>query len=424
MPPSPAPPRPPPAPSEARKGFRRGTHRVCAPEETLARMIPLMPLMGITRIADVTGLDHIGVPVVMVTRPNARSLSVAQGKGLTLAAAKASGLMEAIESYHAEHVTLPLKLASYADLRGTHRMIDVAGLPRYARGSFHADARTLWIEGVDLLDGRPRWLPHALVHTDFRVPFPTGTGVFLMSSSGLASGNHPVEAVCHALAELIERDATTLWRALRSVDRLATRLDLDTGDDADCRDALARYAAAGVSVAAWDTTSDVGVAAFQAAIVDGEPRLDRAIGPMGGMGCHPSRAIALLRALTEAAQSRLTYVSGARDDVVSRWLPPDAYLAAHRRFHEERAAPGPQRSYGQVPTREHDRFEDDLGFMLERLRAVGCGEAVVVNLTRPEIGVPVVRVVVPGLEALDDLPGYLPGRRAQAAQAARGDGPS
>ena len=47
-------------------------HRTVSPEETLARMTPLMPVLGITRIADVTGLDHIGVPVVMVTRPNAR----------------------------------------------------------------------------------------------------------------------------------------------------------------------------------------------------------------------------------------------------------------------------------------------------------------------------------------------------------------
>ncbi len=357
----------------------------------------------------------------MVTRPNARSLSVAQGKGLTLAAARASGLMEAIESYHAEHLTLPLKLASHADLCATHRMIDVAALPRYARGSFHADLRTLWIEGVDLFDGRPRWLPHAVVHTDFRVPFPPGTGVFLMSSSGLASGNHPVEAVCHGLAELIERDAITLWRALRPAARLTTRLDLDTVDDPACLDVLARYAAAGVSVAVADVTSDVGIAAFHAAIVDREPRPDRAIAPMAGMGCHPSRGIALLRALTEAAQTRLTLISGARDDVLSQWLAPEAYLAAHRWFHEERTAPGPRRRFDQVPTREHDHFEDDLGVMLDGLRAVGCGEAVVVNLTRPEIGVPVVRVVVPGLEALDDLPGYLPGRRARAA---RGEEPS
>ncbi|MEZ4302620.1 MAG: YcaO-like family protein, partial [Polyangiaceae bacterium] len=108
------------------KGFSSGTHRAVPPEETLARFERLMPALGITRIADVTGLDHLGIPVVMVTRPNARSLSVAQGKGLSLAAAKASGLMEAIESYHAEHIHLPLRLATYRELCGAHRMIDVA----------------------------------------------------------------------------------------------------------------------------------------------------------------------------------------------------------------------------------------------------------------------------------------------------------
>jgi ribosomal protein S12 methylthiotransferase accessory factor len=87
------------------KLFRHGTHRLLAPEETVARAGRFMPVMGITRIANVTGLDRIGIPVVMVCRPNARSLAVAQGKGLDLALAKASGLMEAVEAYHAEHIT-------------------------------------------------------------------------------------------------------------------------------------------------------------------------------------------------------------------------------------------------------------------------------------------------------------------------------
>ena len=406
-----------PPPPGLRKGFSSGTHRLVPPEETLRRMAPLMPLMGITRIADVTGLDHIGVPVVMVTRPNARSLSVAQGKGLNLAAAKASGLMEAIESYHAEHITLPLRLASYKELCGSHRMIDVPALPRYARGSFHPDLRTLWITGVDLFDGGPRILPHALVHTDFTLPFPPGTGIFFMTSSGLSSGNHPIEATCHGVAELIERDAVTLWRARGEARQRETRLDLDSVDDPACREVLARFAAADVSVEAWDITSDVGVAAFHAVILDREPNPGRAIGPMGGMGCHPSRAIALLRALTEAAQSRLTMISGARDDLLVQRLDEQAYLRAHARFHERRAADGPRRSLTAVPTRENERFEDDLGFMLEGIRKAGCEQAVVVNLTKPELGVPVVRVVIPGLEVLDDLPGYVPGKRARAARA-------
>jgi YcaO-like protein with predicted kinase domain len=94
------------------KAFRAGTHRTVPPEETLRRGWRLAPIMGITRIANVTGLDTVGVPVVMVCRPNARSLAVSQGKGLDLPAAKASGLMESIEVYHAETITLPLRLGS------------------------------------------------------------------------------------------------------------------------------------------------------------------------------------------------------------------------------------------------------------------------------------------------------------------------
>lgn len=399
-----------------RKGFSLGTHRTVSPEETLRRMMPLMPVMGITRIADVTGLDTIGIPVVMVTRPNARSLSVAQGKGLTLAAAKTSGLMEAIESHHAEQITLPVRYATYNELCFAHRMIDVPALPRYASGSFHPNLRTLWIEGVDLFDGGPRLVPHAMVHTDFTLPLPPGAGIFMTTSSGLSSGNHPLEAICHAVSELIERDAATLWHTKGAAWGNSTRLDLDTVDDPACRHILALYAAADISVEAWDITSDIGVAAFRAVILDRELKIERALGPMGGIGCHPSRGIALLRALTEAAQSRLTMISGARDDLLVSRLKPDAYVQAYERFHERRTANGPRRRFTEIPTRENDTFEADLTYMVEGLRRVDIQQVVVVNLTKSEFGIPVVRVVIPGLEVLYELPGYVPGKRARAAR--------
>jgi ribosomal protein S12 methylthiotransferase accessory factor len=81
-----------------RKAFKAGTHRHVGPEQTLARVRPFLGRMGITRVANVTGLARIGIPVVQAVRPNSRSLSVSQGKGLTLAAAKASALMEAGEA--------------------------------------------------------------------------------------------------------------------------------------------------------------------------------------------------------------------------------------------------------------------------------------------------------------------------------------
>jgi ribosomal protein S12 methylthiotransferase accessory factor len=79
-----------------------GTHRVRTPEQTLEIITPRLMDYGITRLADVTGLDSLGVPVVMAVRPLAATLSVAQGKGVTLELAKVSAAMECIEFWHAE----------------------------------------------------------------------------------------------------------------------------------------------------------------------------------------------------------------------------------------------------------------------------------------------------------------------------------
>ena len=103
----------------AAKAFTDGTHRLIPPQETIDRVRHVLPVMGITRVANVTGLDTIGIPVVMVCRPNSRSISVSQGKGCDISAAKASGLMESVESYHAEHISLPLKLGCFEESSAT-----------------------------------------------------------------------------------------------------------------------------------------------------------------------------------------------------------------------------------------------------------------------------------------------------------------
>src|SRR5262249_25624217 len=141
------------------KGHRRGTHRATTPDETIARLRPLMSSFGITRVANLTGLDRVGVPVVMVCRPNARSSAVFHGKGIDLVAAKAPGLMEAIETWHAEHLQLPLRLGSWDDLGATHRLVDVGALPRVASSRFEPHLAMLWVEGQDLVGGSPVWIP-------------------------------------------------------------------------------------------------------------------------------------------------------------------------------------------------------------------------------------------------------------------------
>jgi len=386
---------------------------VIAPAETVARAGPLLPVFGITRVADVTGLDRIGIPVVMVCRPNARSLSVTQAKGLDLDAARASGIMEAIEAYHAEHIALPLRLASYDELRFADRVVDVTALPRLSVSAFDEDFRTLWVAARELAGGAPVWVPYEMVHLDYRLPLPSGSGSFFMSSSGLASGNHPLEAVSHAICELVEHDATTLFDASAPAERARRRIDLATIDDADARSILDRFAAADVDAIVWETTTDVGIPSFLCRIADAAPDPDDPTPPSRGMGCHPSRAIALVRALTEAAQSRVTLITGSRDDAGAATYDAARARAAQRDFDVVRAEPAGARSFLDAPTRDAASIADDVAWEAERLAAAGLGAPLVVDLTRAGIGVPVVRVIVPGLEAVHDAPGYVPGARAR-----------
>jgi ribosomal protein S12 methylthiotransferase accessory factor len=400
-------------PDRAPKAYRLGTHRTMAPAETLERVRPLMAAMGITRIANITGLDRIGVPVVMVSRPNSRSIAVSQGKGLDLASAKASGLMESVETFHAETISLPLRLGSYRQLARTHPLVDVSGLPRSTRSRYHDDEPLLWIEGQDLVSRSPLWVPYELVHTDYTLPRGPAHGSFVANTNGLASGNHILEAVSHGIHEVIERDATTLWKHTR---RRARRvLDLETVDDAACRWVLDRFAQADIALRVWDTTSDVRIASFNCLALG---RDDDSADPEFGAGCHPVRGIALLRALTEAAQARTTYIAGSRDDFRAADYAPAQRARRLRDCRRLMNGDTPARAFHDVPTRDWDSLEEDVSWALERLQAVGIRQVIAVDLTKPELGLHVARVVIPGLEGPEEGEGdhHVPGPRARAVE--------
>jgi ribosomal protein S12 methylthiotransferase accessory factor len=165
-------------------------------------------------------------------------------------------------------------------------------------------------------------------------------------------------------------------------------------DDPGCGEALDRLDRAGMSMAIWDMTSDVGIPAFVCRIAERrQPPVVTAY-DAEGMGCHPDRSVALLRALTEAAQSRLGFISGARDDVAG-WdyrhemdqEPPTADPAGEA-----------ARDFTAVPAFDGDSIDADVAWELAALRSIGISEVVAVDLTREEFGIPVVRVIVPGLE--------------------------
>jgi ribosomal protein S12 methylthiotransferase accessory factor len=374
------------------------------PGESFARFQHLAAAMGITRIADVTGLDRVGVPVVMVHRPNARSISVLQGKGPTLAAARMSGFMEAAETYHAEEVEAPLRLASLETLAGAAAVV-CDGLPLGCNSRFRPDLPLRWIEGEDLMQRRRVWVPFELVHADYSLPAGDDAGCFSASSTGLAGGNHLLEATAHGLYEVIERDAVTLWLLRSDAAQAASRIDAGSVDDLLCRGVLDRIERAGLLAQIWDVTSDLGVPAFLCRLHDPQGPATGAIPE--GAGCHMSRGVALLRALTEALQSRLTMIAGVRDD-----LFPSLYRVQRPPLPD---AAAPARPLSSVPTFDSEDFESDLAWLLERLRGAGVTSAVVVDLTKPAIGIPIVRVIVPGLEDGWHQPDYEPGPRALEA---------
>jgi ribosomal protein S12 methylthiotransferase accessory factor len=160
-------------------------------------------------------------------------------------------------------------------------------------------------------------------------------------------------------------------------------------------------------------TSDVGIPAYMCEIMDASDDPLRALYAAAGMGCHPSRRIALLRALTEAAQERVARIAGTRDDLFRHGYERGRSLDVLR-HHRTALSTGGARSFATAPTFESETFDEDVKWELQRLRSVGIQEVIAVDLTRTDFHVPVVYVLVPGLEGPSWVDEYTPGPRARA----------
>lgn len=396
----------------AEKLLTESTHRSRSPVETLAVFQPLMSRLGITRLANITGLDHIGIPVFVAFRPESRGLATAQGKGLDVAAARASALMEAIESWHAERIALTSRVEAYGVLRREGTVVEASALHMRHGRSLSSNRPIQWALAHELISGEPRWVPWDCVSCDFSRDV-VRQATFVQTTNGLASGNHILEAILHGLCEVIERDAISLHGCRDEARQAARRIDLDTIQDLRSTNLLGKLRDADVDVALWDCTSDLGIPVISAMIMDSPQSTRRSHrGPHRGYGCHVNRDIALLRAVTEAVQSRVTYVSGGRDDLFT-----ERFRALQRMEREDAVArqmlQPARRSFAEVPSIHYATFNADLAEILARLRASGLCEVAMVDLSRQDVGVPVVKVVVPGLENnIHHERHYRPGPRA------------
>lgn len=407
------------AASLEQKNYFAGTHRSCPPAETFARYWPVGQRIGITRIADITGLDVIKIPVCVSIRPNSRGLSTSQGKGLDLFSAKTSALMESIECWHAENIDLPLKHNSYNGLRQSGAaVVDISALSTYSDSLITGSTPLYWVQGFDLIQQQPTWVPFDTVSTNFTWPGRGGPQAgFVISTNGLASGNTREEAVAHALAEAVERDAIELARADIRAGSARIKIDPDTIRDANCRHLLAALDAAGVAYGLYDMTSDLAVPGFACTIVDREASGWRTLPAFSGYGCHPAPEVSLMRAITEAIQSRLTHISGSRDDIF--WADYNKLgnlddLAEYRRIILDIK---PTRDFGSVRSFSTSNFAGDIDAIIEGFKGRSVQNAVVVDLSKPGLDVPVVKVVVAGLMSPSEKSG---GKNVRAVKRAPG----
>ncbi|MDK4728869.1 YcaO-like family protein [Rhizobium phaseoli] len=369
-----------------------------SPRETLSRVEPFLARFGITRVARHTGLDDVGIPVWCAYTPNSRSIVIAQGKGLTDVDAKVSTVMEALERAVAGEPFVDRVRGSASGLRAMGHEIDrLDCLIAIHKPELGPDEETDWVAGIDLLTGEQIYIPFEAVVLD-----RTRDARYWMSSDGLASGNNLEEAIFHGVLERIERDAHVLWQVGAEADRYAGCVDPCGFQERALNELAGKIEASGLALRLFDITSDIAIPCFTAMLGPGDcvpdPRRRhggrdiRLAEVTGGTGAHPSPVRAAIRAVTEAAQSRLTYISGARDDIspatFTRSLPP-----LLRRAFE--AVPGSPRP---APEHRPGDLAQMLQHVLEALRTKGIGSVIAVRLSEDTLPFSVVKVVIPALE--------------------------
>ena len=361
-------------------------HRSVAPADFLQHVRGAAKLCGVTRLADITGLDRLGLPVWQAVRPAGWGLSVHQGKGASTLDAKIGALCEAIESHFAEQAPADGPCCELEALPAAYRPADITDYCKVREIAPASDERIQWCEATYLTTGAPQYLPHLLVSLDYRSGLG---GSFERVSGGLGAGPREEDAVKTALVELIERDAAGEWSRRTPAERLSTSFDLASIPYEWFQTWRERLAALEVDLQIFQLPSIVGVPAFRC-MIGAVEEFGQAYRAFSGTAAHADPEIALFKAWGEAVQSRLTLIAGVRDDISPQYYQRSA--TARRPV-----AGFPQ---GRRQWVEAEPLEDVVATVAERLAALGYSQIAVKRLDHGVDGVAVTRVFVPGLGSL------------------------
>lgn len=362
----------------------------------IRRVDALLDRVPITRVSDIARLEQSPLPVFSATTPLARDLTTHMGKGLTQAAARLSAIMEAIERVSAE--TAPdgaVRATRNRLLAQSKNCVDPERFDLPPTTTYHADLPIDWIAGWDLIGEA-----EILVPLDLCISPPQQGLLDQVDTNGLASGASFGEAIRHALLEIVERDATGQQHFFDLFGHGEQKGPARRRIDPQCLPESSRELARKIqtdrlSLVLEDITSDIEVPVIGCYLIDKTyPSTD---GPaqmiFGGWGCDPVAEHAINRAMTEAHQSRIGTIQGTRDSL-------NVVQGGTRPFSRQRQ----MSILDGVPlhTVPDDRkascnIAADVDAIVHRLRAIGIDQIVVVALSKEELGIPVVRVRVPGL---------------------------
>lgn len=354
----------------------------------------LMVEAGVVRLADLTGLDCIGVPVWQSIRPWSRALSVHQGKGLTAAAAQLGAIMEAVESHHAETWSadvrkdrpLPDRTNSWAELPVAYRAPDVNDFA-VQRGALAPDCCLDWVAVEGLANSTSFYVPAACISLDCtRVPkLPLS-----ISSNGQSAHFSLQEATFRALMEIVERDAVSQWLARSPLSRQGSEINPAAIDSSYVQALFSKLAARSIHVRLFLIGAAIPVPVMVAELSSaGTKTLFHHV--TWGSAAATSHSEAALAAMLEAAQSRCTEIAGARDTI------PIAH--ARRSSGQKRASLAMPRPTGHPERQLRDMAEvpyhfEDIAFAFERAGFRQVGRMVI---SPPDSLATTVKAFVPGL---------------------------